>query len=105
MIKVEINKKQGKIVSYEISGHAMSGDFGHDIVCSAVSVLGITTCNGIENLTDVQPLYEMEDGYLYIEMPTDIDEEQDKVAQILLQNFEFAIKDVIAEYGEFIQFA
>lgn len=104
MIKVEINKKQEKIVSYEISGHAMSGEFGHDIVCSAVSVLGVTTCNGIENLIGIEPIAEMEDGYLYVEIPADMNEEQNKVAQILLQNFEFAIKDVVAEYGEFVQF-
>jgi Predicted ribosomal protein len=103
MIKAWVKKKQGRIVSYQISGHAYSGEFGHDIVCSAVSVLGQTTSNGIEKMVDI-PLVEVGEGYLYVELKEDLTPEEDQVAQILLKNFEFAMQDVALEYGQYIKF-
>ena len=35
MIEAVIRTKRDKIVSYEISGHAESGEYGHDVVCAA----------------------------------------------------------------------
>ena len=38
----------GKIKAFEFYGHAKYAKFGKDIVCSAVSVLSLTTINSIE---------------------------------------------------------
>ncbi|MDR2464773.1 MAG: ribosomal-processing cysteine protease Prp [Streptococcaceae bacterium] len=103
MIKAKIHRKSNEIVSYELSGHAMSGEYGHDIVCSAVSVLSITTANGLERLTGVEPITEMSSGYLYVELQENLSSEQREIARILLENFQDAMLDVENEYGQYVK--
>ncbi len=96
----------GKIVSYEISGHAHAGEYGSDIVCAAVSVLALSTINGINALADVQPLIdadEAEGGYLYVEIPSDLTQEQTKITQILLENLLLGFQAVQEENSDYIQ--
>ncbi|WEV61243.1 ribosomal-processing cysteine protease Prp [Streptococcaceae bacterium ESL0729] len=104
MIKAFIKEKNGKFVSYELSGHAQSGEFGHDIVCSAVSVMAITTANNIERMTGVKSLVDAGDGYLYFEIASDMTPEQNQIAQILLENFKLSMEDIQSEYGDFLEF-
>lgn len=40
------------IRGFEISGHALSAEYGSDIVCASVSVLAINTQNAIERFCD-----------------------------------------------------
>lgn len=37
---------------FELKGHAGFAESGHDIVCSAVSILAINTINSVETFTD-----------------------------------------------------
>lgn len=85
MIEAVIRTKRDKIVSYEISGHAESGEYGHDVVCAAVSVLSITTANNLYEMAKIKPIANMEDGYLYVEIPLSTPERQGELAQTLLQ--------------------
>ncbi len=39
MIKVEVSYKDNAIVSITCKGHAGSSEYGHDIVCAAVSAI------------------------------------------------------------------
>jgi uncharacterized protein YsxB (DUF464 family) len=104
MITATIFEKKGRITGYEISGHANSGDYGHDVVCAAVSVLGITTANGLDSVASVKPTTaEMREGYLKIEIPLMMTQKRETAAQILLKNFKQAMQSVEAEYGEFIE--
>ena len=61
MIEACIRTKRDKIVSYEISGHAESGEYGHDVVCAAVSVLSITTANNIYEMAHIKPVTQTVD--------------------------------------------
>ena len=78
------------IVSFEVTGHAESGPYGSDIVCAAVSALVIGTTNSISALSGVSPLVEtneeVEGGYLYVELLSELTEEQSKISQILLES-------------------
>ena len=63
----------GRIVSFELTGHAEAGPYGSDVVCAAVSALAISTVNGIDALAGFEPIVEVDDvegGYLYVEMLT-----------------------------------
>ena len=64
MIKLHFYKKNEKFVGFECSGHSGYAEHGKDIVCSAVSVLAITTVNSIEKLTDCIVEAETKDGYM-----------------------------------------
>lgn len=59
----------GRIVSFELTGHAEAGPYGSDVVCAAVSALAISTVNGIDALAGFEPIVEVDDvegGYLYV---------------------------------------
>lgn len=102
MIESIIRTKRGKIVSYEISGHANSGEYGHDVVCAAVSVLSITTANNLYDMANIKPVTQMEDGYLYVEIPLSTPEKQSLLAQTLLEAFSNAMKAVEKNYSQYI---
>ena len=96
----------GRIISYEVSGHAAAGPHGSDIVCAAVSALAISTANGIEALAGFEPIVEqageVEGGYLYVEVLHQITQEQSNIAQILLENLLLALQAVQVENAEFL---
>ncbi|GAA3021727.1 ribosomal-processing cysteine protease Prp [Tetragenococcus solitarius] len=96
----------GRIISYEITGHADAGEYGNDIVCAAVSVLAISTVNGIDSLAGVKPIVksnEDEGGYLYVELPSNSTQEQSNIIQILLENLLLGMQSVQEQYNDYIQ--
>lgn len=50
MIQVEIRKEHSHIVVITVKGHAESGPYGQDLVCSAVSAIMIGTLNAIDEM-------------------------------------------------------
>jgi uncharacterized protein YsxB (DUF464 family) len=107
MIKGSFKRNEaGRIVSFELSGHAEAGPYGSDIVCAAVSALAISTVNGIDALAGFEPIIEMneaEGGYLYVETLASINQEQKNIAQILLENLLLGLQTIEKENLEFIQ--
>lgn len=96
----------GKIVSFEVTGHAESGPYGSDVVCAAVSALTISTINGIEALAGFVPIVEInedEGGYLYSEITSDTNQEQSNIAQILLENLLLGLQSIEEEHAEYVQ--
>ena len=78
MIQVTVHKKNQRIVSFEMTGHANFSEHGSDIVCAGVSALAITTVNSIEKLAGYQPIVEVDEvegGYLYMEVVEDLTKE------------------------------
>ena len=49
MIKIEATRKDGKIISLTVKGHANSAPHGEDLVCAAVSSILVGGCNAINN--------------------------------------------------------
>lgn len=108
MIQVKIEEKDGHILSYEITGHAAAGEQGHDIVCAAVSVLGITTANNLHKLAQVHHLDAVMDdesgGFIKVKIPFSLSQRQTEQAQLILACFKNAMEDVAVEYSEYIEF-
>lgn len=107
MINCIFNRSEsGRIISFELTGHADAGPYGSDIVCAAVSALSISTVNGVDALAGFQPLVEVDEeegGYLRFELISDITQEQLNISQILLENLLLALKMMQEEHSEFIQ--
>ena len=79
----------GRIVSFELTGHAQAGEYGKDIVCAAASALAISAVNGIDALAGVTPIVEAnneEGGYLLVKLVPRLTQEQSNISQILLEN-------------------
>ena len=94
-----------KIQAFEMSGHADSGPYGHDIVCAAASGLSISTLNNLERLLNVTPALEADHengGYLKAELH-DLPEETEAFAQLLLKHLYYSLLDVSEEYADHIQ--
>ena len=107
MIKVTFKRNDsGRIKTFELTGHADAGEYGSDIVCAAVSALAINTVNGIEALAGVKPLIDADDtegGQLYVEIPSNMTQEQTNITQILLENLLLGLQSVQEENSESIQ--
>ena len=56
------------IVSFEVSGHSGAGEYGTDIVCSAVSSAVYMAANTIIEIMKLSPEAEVRDGYLKFTM-------------------------------------
>jgi uncharacterized protein YsxB (DUF464 family) len=96
----------GDLISVELTGHAMSGDYGHDIVCAGVSALAINAINSLEALSGVQPLVdvdEVEGGYLYIEINPSGTAEQMNITQLMLESFLLGMTSIEEEYGQYVK--
>ncbi|GAK46945.1 hypothetical protein LOSG293_010430 [Secundilactobacillus oryzae JCM 18671] len=95
-----------RISGFEITGHADSGPYGMDIVCAAVSVLSISTVNGLSSVAAIDPQVESDEangGLLKVGIPKASDDQQQLVVDALLQSFENGLKDVAANYHSFIE--
>jgi len=96
---------KGKIVSITLSGHALSGAYGQDVVCAAVSGLAINAFNSIEEFASFEPFYEMDknSGYFYIEIIQEkINAKQAEIAQLLLESLWLGLKSIFQESGEYL---
>ena len=96
----------GQIVSFTLTGHADAGPYGSDSVCAGVSALAISTVNGIASLAGFEPIVEMneeEGGYLYTEVTSGMTQEQNNIAEILLENLLLGLQSIEAENSEYIQ--
>lgn len=68
MIKITINKNKNIIDSVVISGHALYGNFGKDIVCAGVSSIVTTSVNAILSLEKDSITFEQKEGFVKIEI-------------------------------------
>ncbi len=95
----------GRVVSFELKGHAEAGPYGSDIVCAGVSALAINAINSIDSLAGFEPIVDSKEdagGYLYVEILQDITQEQMNIAQILLESLLLGLKSIEIENSEFI---
>ncbi len=96
----------GRIVSFELAGHAQAGEYGKDIVCAAASALAISAVNGIDALAGIAPKVEADNeqgGYLVVTLPARLTQEQSNISQILLENLLIGLQSVQEEYNDYIQ--
>lgn len=101
MIHVEIYRSGDKVLGFESKGHAGAGEYGYDVVCSAVSVLTINTANAIESLTKAHITEDQdpEGGYLKVMLS----DGKDRDAQVLMKALELGMTQMAENYPEYIR--
>lgn len=92
--------RQGDIYKIEVVGHAQQAEHGKDIVCSAVSILTITTLNGLLDVVKAQVDYTVEDGYVRLEINR---EKMNNSIRVLLDTFELGIESMLEGYGQYLK--
>ena len=93
MIKVKTEKENSIYKKISILGHAMSDDYGKDIVCSAASSIATTTINGILTLDEGSLSYQVNKEGLIIENIS-----TDEITQKLLGNMVNLLKELEQQY-------
>ncbi len=100
MIEIRILKKENLILGFKIEGHALSkaemeksGD-AYDLICNSVSVLSQSALIGIKEILKLKVKYNINDGFLHINLSNLKDQEIEK-AQVLLLTFEKSIESLM----------
>ena len=80
-------RSDGSLMGYRAQGHADYAEYGHDIVCAAVSALTQSTLNGLKNILKAPVMFEIDDqaGLLEAVLTPEATEAQIRQAQLLLE--------------------
>ena len=104
MINVIIRRDKDKVAKgIEIKGHAGYGEYGQDIVCSAVSSLALNMANSVEEFTEDHFEGSVSDdgGYFSFSFPDEISPE----SQLLMKSLILGLQNIQRDYGaEYINF-
>ncbi|MCP3025545.1 ribosomal-processing cysteine protease Prp [Halobacillus sp. A5] len=105
MINVSVYRSQDLINGFEITGHAESGPYGHDLVCAAVSAVSFGAVNSLISLCDIEPDITQggEGGYLQVKLPRHLNEEVFNKAQLLLEGMLVSLQTIENDYHEYIK--
>lgn len=107
MIRARFVNADTKIRSVTVSGHALSDDYGRDIVCASVSVLTQSIINGmIKVVGKDNKFYKIDRKTATIDiLRPDVDDDV-KQAQIdaLLDTLYINMEDLYKQYKDFIDF-
>ena len=101
MITVDFKRSSGKLVSFQVSGHAGFDEYNRDIVCSAVSALTITILNGITEILKVDAAYEIKEGFSKVTLEKLSVDDIEK-CQVLMETMLLGIKSMEIQYGKYI---
>ena len=100
MIEIRIESKNENIMSFRINNHALigreailAGD-AYDMVCNSVSVLSQSVVIGMEEVLKLPVKYEINDGFLSLNLHN-LKNEDIKKGQILLLTFEKSLESLI----------
>ena len=103
MTNVFLYQKNGRIQKIEIDGHSGFAEQGEDIVCAAISILSFTAINAMLEMVDQKTPYVYEDGYLKVEIPSNLDEELFKKALCILETIVIGLKSIEVQYDSYIR--
>ena len=104
MTKCKFQKKQGKYISLECSGHTGYGEYGSDVLCAAISAITQSCLVGLTKVLRVKPNVKKDDdsGYLKIELPNNLDKDTYDKASMLMAVVYESIKDLKLGYSKYI---
>ena len=97
MIKVDFVLKNNSYTELTIKGHANYATEGSDIVCSAVSAIGVGGLNAIEKIKGEEPKYKIEDGFINVLFETD------ETSQIIAKTIYTQLKTIEESYSKYIK--
>ena len=100
---MKIKKKNNRIHYFEIKGHANASEYGEDIVCSAISVLGQTCIIGLMEVAFISVKHRIEPGHLTCEIPNDLTAAKAREADIIVNTMYLGMKSVQHSYSEFME--
>ena len=103
MIRATLTQNhEGVLYAFRSEGHAGYAEEGYDIVCAAVSVLGINCINSLEKLCSIEAeVTEYADGLLAFRLPSRLSSESSEAshdAQLLMRSLRLGLESIAEEY-------
>lgn len=102
MIDICFKKDSGKLLGFNIEGHAGYGEEGEDIVCSAVSAISYTIVNGITEVLKISVEHIIKDGFLQLNLSSNSLEDIEN-CQVLLETMLLGFKSMEISYSDYIK--
>lgn len=106
MIKAIFDVQDNVIKEFTLTGHADSGPYGSDIVCSAVSAVAIGTVNNLTRIADLDPLIDSDNqngGFLKVTLSHEDLLKNELITQTLLKNLKLTLLDIEQNYPKFVE--
>ncbi len=106
MTNVTVSYKDNSLVSFEADGHAGFANHGEDIVCAAISVLMQTAVNSLDAVAGIKTIiFEADEtsGYMYIELPANLDETKKAKADIVLNTVLTGLQGIAQAYPKYMR--
>lgn len=99
MITLTVLREAGAIQGFTCSGHASQGDYGNDLVCSAVSAITQTCVIGIAEVLklDARIAVNETDG-IDCRLPVKLDRAARQQAELLIHTMLAGLKAIQASY-------
>ena len=99
MTKIEILRKNGRIISYKAVGHAEYDEYGSDIVCAALSMTLQFPLAGFHDVLNIYPRFEIsEDGLMSVDL-ADMDlKNKEREVNTLLESMLVIVKQLSKDY-------
>ena len=101
MVKIIILKQKHISLGFKIEGHALSREEiesvtgeAFDLICNSVSVLSQSVIIGMQEVLKLPIKYEINDGFLSLNLSNLKEEEIDR-AQVLLLTFEKSLESIM----------
>ncbi len=105
MVRVNVTRTaEGCPLFVEICGHSSFDEHGRDIVCAAVSMLVQTVIFAIEDLLELDPGVIMEEGYVHMTLPRNLEIEKKEKLILLVETMLLGLKETVNSYPDFIQY-
>lgn len=104
MVSVVIGKRLNEFVAFEFDGHAGYDDIGKDIVCAAVSVLAQTAMVSLKEVAGIDVIYEVDEAYVYCELPGEIDNHQRHDANVIFKSLIVGLNGIIEAYPKHLEY-
>jgi len=102
MIKVVLNLEGDQIRSFSVSGHAGDLEAGENIYCAGVSAITQTALLGLIKHLTPEVIYEISEGWISCELPSELDEREQEKAQVILTTMEAGLLAMQEVYSEFL---
>ena len=98
MIKIFVKEEDGKISYLKITGHAGYQNKGKDIVCAAVSAIGIGTLNALDQYCAKDCKLKLEDDLIEIQVIN-----ESTSSDWIMRTCFIQLKSVAEDYSSYIR--
>ncbi len=104
MINITVVKNKQNIVTIEATGHSGYAEEGKDIVCSAVSAITQSLILGLKQVLKLNVVDIVDESIPHLSVTLKgLTENENKLAQILMQTAYLSLKEIQEGYTKYIK--